>query len=305
MPDEHLTTEEISALLDRGAEQVGESGHLAECAACRREMELLRRMRMALSALDDRKAPRGAWASIEAELDERDSESDGGDEAPRRTSAFGVGDIGWLRAAAAVVLFVGGLGLGTVIGSPDGPPAEGAPEEAVAAADRSPDEAAGTEETAATGRSPAARDRSDPAPDASGDGTSGAPRPGAADADGLRGDPGAGGPASGGAPVASVAGGTASDAAGGSAAAGADPTYREVMERLERLRDRGPTIREAYRNPEAAAEHLARLEALMRASREALMEDPADPALNDFLFRVAEERAAYDRALRLSKLEYR
>lgn len=267
MSDEHLSTEEISALLDRGAGEASGSGHIEDCAACRREMELLRRMRMALSAMDDREAPPGAWASVEEELEHRALTEEAVEEVRPEPgeSVLSVGDVGWVRAAAAAVLFVGGLGLGTHLASPGGADAgDGA-------------EAATTSRTASAG-------------EATGD----APAEAASDG------PAATTPSGGESSLAAAGEGTAEGAAGADGL-----SYREAMDRLEELRAQGPTFREAYRNPRAAAEHLARLDALMQASREALREDPADPALNDFLFQVAEERESLNRALQLSSLEYR
>lgn len=292
MPDEHLSTEEISVLLDRGAERAGESQHLEECARCRRQMELLRRMRMALSALDDRDAPTGAWPSIEEELEERSVIESGGSGSADGPGVAALGDIGWLRGAAAVLLFAGGLGLGAVISSPDrsgtpDPGRAGSPAGDVADGGR----AAAPAETRATPARPGRpRDGDPPASTrrASGSGQEEGGAPPAADR-----------------PGAATASGDERGRPGTEVGTPAELTYREAMERLESLRARGPSLREAYGDPRAAAEHLARLEALMRAGQEALREDPADPALNDFLFRVAEERAAFNRALRLSSLEYR
>jgi len=62
-------------------------------------------------------------------------------------------------------------------------------------------------------------------------------------------------------------------------------------------------------DPVAAAEEMARLEALGEAAREALREDPADPALNNFLFRVNERqealRSRLGAAARLASMDYR
>lgn len=267
MADDHLSTEELSALLDRGAGEASEDGHVEECPACRREMELLRRMRMALSALDDREAPPGAWSSVEAELEQRDvvDEEDGAGRSAAERPSFSPGGVGWARAAAAAVLFVGGLGLGTHLASPGGADAGAAADAATASRTAASDEVA-SDAAAETETGPSATPaRSD-----------------------------------GGSRVA-VAGDGSAEPAGASDGL----SYREARERLEELRARGPTFEEAYRNPQAAAEHLARLDALMRASQEALREDPADPALNDFLFQVAEERESLNRALQLSSLEYR
>lgn len=62
-------------------------------------------------------------------------------------------------------------------------------------------------------------------------------------------------------------------------------------------------------DPVAAAEEMARLEALAEAAREALREQPADPALNNFLFRVNERqeslRSRLGAAARLASMDYR
>lgn len=62
-------------------------------------------------------------------------------------------------------------------------------------------------------------------------------------------------------------------------------------------------------DPEGAAEEMARLEALAEAAREALREQPADPALNNFLFSVTERqealRSRLGAAARLAALDYR
>lgn len=274
MSDDHLTTEEISALLDRGAGEASEDDHVASCAACRREMKLLRRMRMALSALDDVEAAPGAWSSIEAELDRRGlAEEESGDRGGSGAPLGPFGRVGWVRAAAAAVLFVGGLGLGTHLASPGGLVGGESPGTASASGEGAAEPPA---ETTADGTSDDGPGPVEPRP------TSESSRLAASGSD-LE----------------------IPEASGTGDASGEGLTYEEAMRRLEELRARGPSFREAYRNPRAAAEHMARLEALMRASQEALREDPADPALNDFLFEVAEERRSLNRALHLSTLEYR
>lgn len=272
MSDDHLTTQEISALLDRGAGEASEDDHVGSCPACRREMKLLRRMRMALSALDDAEAPAGTWSSIEAELDRRGLVEE---EAGPRTAAgpplAPFGRVGWARAAAAAVLFVGGLGLGTHLASSGG----------LVGGER-PGAASASGESADVAREAGAESTTDgPRPDAERQGAEGSRLAASGTEPGGR------------------------EASGSTGASADGLTYREAMRRLEELRARGPTFREAYRNPREAAEHMARLDALMRASQEALREDPADPALNDFLFEVAEERRTLNRALQLSSLEYR
>ena len=211
---EHLEHERLSALID-GEDDAEAHAHLERCEACRRELETLRRMRMALSAMDDLEPPADGWERIAAALP---------GEEPRSGWRNGTT---WLRVAAALLLFAGGLGVGARLG---------------------PEWGGGT--TAVTG---------------SGDG------------------------------VAELA---SSEAASGD-------TYRQALDRLESLRAAGPSPEQAYRDPGAAAEHLARLDAVIRAAREALHEDPADPTMNDFLFEVVEEREALEEALQLATLEYR
>lgn len=108
--DGHLTAERISAVLDEPwADREGHA-HLGACAACQVEFERLSRMRMALSALPDERPPSGEWASIEAALDARGFGTGGrwlGGRWTRRLLTPGP-----LQAAAALVLFMGGLAAG-------------------------------------------------------------------------------------------------------------------------------------------------------------------------------------------------
>lgn len=217
---EHLERERLSALLE--GEEDGEArAHLERCDACRRELETLRRMRMALSAMDDIEPPADGWERIEETLPASSSSA-------RAAGPSWSDGTTWLRVAAALLLFAGGLGVGTLLG-PDGPAGSTA--------------AGGADTSAAT------LTASEPGAD--------------------------------------------------------DSAYRDALRRLESLRARGPSPEEAYSDPAAAAEHLARLDAVIRATREALHEDPADPAMNDFLFEVVEERQALNEALHLATLEYR
>lgn len=279
---EHISNERLAALLDDGVEDASAREHLDDCSACRREMDLLRRMRMALSAMDPLEPPADQWERIEASLPTAGSDAAAGSDAtpldddagrvrdetrgPRGAGRTGGGargfggwvrDIGWLRAAAGIVLFAGGLGLGSVLGPLPGAgggsssggateAAAGPTEEATAAATR-----AGTTEAAAT---PAA---------------SGTER--------------------------------ASDRAGEPGDLDAD----EILSELEVLASGDFDPRQAYRNPTAAAERLARLDALVRAAREALEEEPADPAMNQLLFQVVEERQQLNRALHQASIDYR
>lgn len=272
---DHIDSERMSTLLDEGVTGGRPAAHLEECAACRRELELMRRTRMALSALDDLEPPEGQWEAIEATLTRRgmvrgssgDAGAGPGDASrngradPDGTGAWGreaggptggvwarvVAGGGWARAAAAILLFAGGVGAGMSLGGP-----AGSPDRAAASRDGLPARASGEPDAEAGQRQP----------------------PGLTAADE-------------GASLSSEAG------------------YRRALDRLEALRSQGPSPEEVYRNPEAAAEHLARLDALIRASREALRDDPADPAVNDFLFQVVEERQELNQALHLASLEYK
>lgn len=273
---EHIPNERLAALLDDGVDDDAAREHLASCPACERELDLLRRMRMALSAMDELQPPPGQWERIEARLPAAgagppSAPEDGGGRGTERgerrgaspSPAFRLRDIGWLRAAAGIVLFVGGLGLGSLLGPLPGPgfgggaspSASGEPE------GRTPDGAAAA---AATGQTTAAGETVDGA---------------GADADT----------------------GVAADLAAGVEGGSGD----EILRQLEALGSGDLDPREAYRDPRAAAERLARLDALVRAAREALEEDPADPAMNQFLFRVVEQRQRLNQALHLASLDYR
>ena len=85
--------------------------------------------------------------------------------------------------------------------------------------------------------------------------------------------------------------------------------YYEAVNQLERLRARPASSDDVLQDPAAAAERLARLDALILASREALANAPADPAINNLLFELVEERdglaSGLEGAARLASLEYR
>ena len=103
----HMDAERISALLDEPWADRECRAHLETCSECQAEFEGLSRLRMALSALPDEKAPAGQWAAIEAALD--------AGEARRGVRWIGRGFGGRLfvpgplQAAAALVLFAGGV----------------------------------------------------------------------------------------------------------------------------------------------------------------------------------------------------
>lgn len=182
---------------------------------------------MALSAMDDLPPPEGQWERIEPELEAQGLVTTGGSEE-------GASGAAWLRAAAAVLIFTGGMLLGNQM---TGPVGEGAEADRSAVSNRLPGDQPG--QLAAAG-------------------------PGGEDLD-----------------------------------------YEQWLRQLEELRASGPSPEEAVTNPEEAAEHLARLDALIRGARDYVQEMPADTRLNDFLFEVVEDRRALNDALQLASLEYR
>lgn len=226
---EHLTREQIAALIDEPDVPASGWAHLDVCEDCAHEFEAMSRTRMVLSGLPDLEAPEDGWARIAAALNSP--------EAPPRRGWLPSGPWGpVLSAAAVLVLFLGGMGVGRMIAP--GPPDEMAAGDVVA------------EPRAAETEPAAALDR-------------------------LAGD---------------------------------YPEYMRTVAELRELREGGPSSAEIAENPALAAERLTRLDALIEASREALRETPADPALNDFLFDVVDERATVagqlDQSLRQASMEY-
>ncbi|MFQ5530117.1 MAG: anti-sigma factor family protein [Gemmatimonadota bacterium] len=231
---EHLTREQIAALLDDPGAVAGGLAHLDECEACASEFEGMSRMRMALSGLPDLSPPEGEWDAIRSRL-------------PHRTAST------WLRtmwstpvaAAAVILLFLGGLAVGRMI-------------------------------------APAGQNAANPGLDVA----SRTAEPG------TNADPGA---VDGDLPMV----GTNDDRF---------DDYLQTVGRLRQLRDAGPVGPTLVENPALAAERLTRLDALIDATRESLRMAPADPALNDFLFDVVDERESLagqlDQTLRQASMEY-
>jgi hypothetical protein len=259
---DHLTREQIAALLDEPEAVPGGSAHLDACAECGAEFEGMSRMRMALSGLPDLAAPEGQWERIQAQLPtatvdaaRSDTGSDAGSDTELTLRPSGA--LARLRtalssplaAAAVLALFMGGLTVGRML-APGG-------DAATAGVDRSaePGEAA-------------------------------RPAPGGDAFTTLTGDPG---------------GATPEEIA-------AYPEYFRTVSDLQRLREAGPSGPRMREDPALAAERLTRLDALIVASREALRSAPADPALNDFLFDVSDERASLagqlNQTLRQASMEY-
>lgn len=229
---EHLTRVQIAALLDEPDAVAGGRPHLDVCAACAGEFEAMSRTRMALSGIADLQAPEGGWERVEARMS-------GSDSAVARSGPAFWWNVQerWgpvFTAAAILVLFLGGLGVGQMLA----PGVPGAPGEAVEVAE---------DPIGATESSP-------------------------------------------------------------SLATAEDPDYLRSVADLQELRQGGPSLEQIAGDPALAAVRLTHLDALIEASREALREAPADPALNDFLFDVVDERASVagqlGRTIRQASMEY-
>ena len=111
MPD-HLSREQIAALLDEPKATGPDQDHLDRCEDCSLEYEQMIRTRMALSGLPDLEPPVDGWESIRARL--------GPDIAPieRRVSEPSASGFRPLWAAAVVALFAAGLGVGRQLSPP-------------------------------------------------------------------------------------------------------------------------------------------------------------------------------------------
>jgi len=98
-----LTREQIAELLDKP--ELLSDGTVTLCEEDQAELEQMRRMRMALSALDDLEAPAGQWQRIESRLS-ADRRSDSLADRRRRFVMWPI------QAAAVLALFAAGLLVG-------------------------------------------------------------------------------------------------------------------------------------------------------------------------------------------------
>jgi len=105
---EHLSTETLARLVDE-APSVDEAKHLEACTGCVGQIEELREQTAALGALPDLRPPPGDWEVLQAKLVSEGLVRSGG--LRGRASRY---SSGWMRAAAAVLLFVGGAVAGGV-----------------------------------------------------------------------------------------------------------------------------------------------------------------------------------------------
>ncbi len=120
----HLTTEDLARLVSE-TPSPEEREHLEACPACRAEVAALHAQTEAIGSLPDLRPPHGDWEVLEARLLSEGLIVSGGFAA--RTSRWRTS--GWLQAAAAIVLFLGGAVLGPRLMGPESAadPARGAP----------------------------------------------------------------------------------------------------------------------------------------------------------------------------------
>lgn len=102
----HLTLETLARLVDE-APGPDEGEHLRSCPTCRGELEGLERQTEDLGSLPDLRPPRGDWEMLEVRLAREGLLRDGGILPGQRFLPTG-----WMRLAAALVLFLGGTGVG-------------------------------------------------------------------------------------------------------------------------------------------------------------------------------------------------
>jgi len=105
--ERHLTSEALARLVDEAATRE-EHAHLAACEQCVDRLGVLRDQTAALGRLPDVRPPRGDWAVLEARM-----ASEGLVRPEPNLFQRMASTPGWMRAAAAIVLFVGGIGVGT------------------------------------------------------------------------------------------------------------------------------------------------------------------------------------------------
>lgn len=114
---EHLNTETLARLVDHASEGE-EEAHIAECRTCSAELEAMRSQTEALRSLPEIRPPHGNWHSLEARLRSEGLVEDAG-----LFRRMGLAQTpGWMRAAAAIMLFLSGTGAGALLTS------QGAPE---------------------------------------------------------------------------------------------------------------------------------------------------------------------------------
>ncbi len=112
----HLSAETLARIVDEDP-RPEELEHLAVCAACTAELEALKAQTEALAALPEILPPVGDWGVLEARL-----RSEGLIRDPGLLTRLGLAHTpGWMRAAAGLVLFLGGAAVGGTVASHGAP----------------------------------------------------------------------------------------------------------------------------------------------------------------------------------------
>ncbi len=112
---EHLTIETLARLVDEPA-RPDEAKHLATCAACASELAALAAQTESLAALPEILPPKGDWEVLKAQL-----RSEGLVRDPGLFQRLGLTRTpAWMPAAAAIVIFLGGAGVGAALTSRGG-----------------------------------------------------------------------------------------------------------------------------------------------------------------------------------------
>jgi len=107
--NEHLTLETLARLVDETPSEE-ERSHLEGCARCADELEAMRDQSEALTRLPDIRPETGDWEVLQARL-----VSEGLLEGGGRLRSGLAHTPGWMKVAAATVLFVTGTGFGAAI----------------------------------------------------------------------------------------------------------------------------------------------------------------------------------------------
>jgi hypothetical protein len=116
---EHLNRETLARLVDEPP-RAEETEHLASCLVCASELDALRAQTRALAALPEIMPPLGDWESLEARL-----RSEGLVDEARTFGGAGLARTpGWMKAAAAVAIFLGGTALGAGLAAPGSAPGQ-------------------------------------------------------------------------------------------------------------------------------------------------------------------------------------
>lgn len=114
---EHLTAEQLARLVDESPTEE-ERLHLDGCIACSDEVKEYRDLSTALGAMPEIMPPKGDWAVLEAQL-----RSEGLVKDPGMFQRLGLARTpGWMKAAAAAVLFLSGAGTGAAFATPSAQP---------------------------------------------------------------------------------------------------------------------------------------------------------------------------------------